>query len=234
MEEEVSSYRVQWKGVVSGPYARGELQDMLAHGQISLVHRVEVNGKWKGIQEFLNPVAPRLNSKTVAEAEAPATEMVGLQSGGAMSETVGLRPHLNMRVLGESGQTAEAVGQEQIEGEAGVSAGVAFAPLGSGDVVVPAAAFDAGARAGGAFAEEGRPKTSAGAEAAELERILCLGHILCGICFVLPFLATIPALGVAFWLQARGALKSARQLFILSGALTILGVVFWIVAKWMW
>lgn len=53
MAEISKKYIVQWKGVENGPYSRNELDEMLQREEISLLHRVHVDGKWKSLGEFL-------------------------------------------------------------------------------------------------------------------------------------------------------------------------------------
>ncbi|MDR2513140.1 MAG: hypothetical protein LBD01_05045 [Puniceicoccales bacterium] len=53
MPDSSQLYRVQWKGVESGPHTREELGEMLRREEISLLHRVLVDGKWKSLGEFL-------------------------------------------------------------------------------------------------------------------------------------------------------------------------------------
>jgi hypothetical protein len=86
MSEDESSYRIQWKGSVSGPHTRGELQKMLGCGEISLLHRVEVDGQWKSLDEFLNSAKPHF-APSSPPAAADDTASLGPAAYSPFSST---------------------------------------------------------------------------------------------------------------------------------------------------
>jgi hypothetical protein len=188
-------YRIQWKGNVSGPHTRAEVAELLARGQISLLHAIEVDGQWKGVGEFLGHTA-RMPRPVLAEPAplptlAPTWEAENENAGAA-----GFSPEPEL--FRTPSPEADAPGIAQ---PAGISAASASAPA----------------------AQSSAPDNT--------DFIIQAGYILCGLCFLLPLLATIPALTVAFWLHTQEKEKQAKQLFILCPALTVLGVIFWLVAK---
>jgi hypothetical protein len=191
-------YRIQWKGNVSGPYTRAEVAELLARGQISLLHAIEVDGQWKGVGEFLGHTSrmprPVLADPAPLPTLAPAWEP---ENENASAAGFSHEPELIQTPSPE----ADAPG---IAPPAGISA-------------APAANASSPATQGSA------PDNT--------DFIIQAGYILCGLCFLLPLLATIPALTAAFWLHTQEKEKQAKQLFILCPALTVLGVIFWLVAK---
>lgn len=66
---------------------------------------------------------------------------------------------------------------------------------------------------------------------AETENILRGGYFLCGLCFVAPLAATIPAVSVALRLRRRGADRSGRVQLTLAALFTLLGFLFWLAVK---
>ena len=55
-----STFLLRWKGAESGPFSIEEIRELLATGDISRLHQVQVNGRWKLLDDFgeLQP-APR-------------------------------------------------------------------------------------------------------------------------------------------------------------------------------
>lgn len=47
-------HRIRWKGRTDGPFSREEIRTRLAEGELSLLHRIEVDGRWMSLGEFLN------------------------------------------------------------------------------------------------------------------------------------------------------------------------------------
>jgi hypothetical protein len=182
MDNDEPAYRIQWKGQISGPYIRAELEDMLARSQISLLHRVEVNGQWKGVGDLLGFATRVPRPVLTANNPIPANAWdPGLDAD-------------------ERADESESPVEEP-----------AVSPEGSGKgVPVRETSVQPGAPVNTDF-------------------IIQAGYVLCGLCFLLPFLATIPALIAAFWLHTQEQGKQAKQLFILAPVLTVLGVIFWLV-----
>ena len=66
-----SAHRIRWKGRTEGPYTREEIRTRLAAGELSLLHRVEVAGRWTSLGEFLSPSPAPVSAGTV-DRNAPA------------------------------------------------------------------------------------------------------------------------------------------------------------------
>ena len=66
-----SFFLLRWKGAESGPFSIDEIRELLDAGEISRLHQVQVNGRWKLLDEFAelhtNPQPP------VEEPGHPAT-----------------------------------------------------------------------------------------------------------------------------------------------------------------
>lgn len=56
-----ATFLLRWKGVESGPFSLREIGERLAHGEISRLHQVQVNGAWKVLDDFLeqHPIEER-------------------------------------------------------------------------------------------------------------------------------------------------------------------------------
>lgn len=56
----LSAHRIRWKGRTDGPFTRDEIRARLAEGELSLLHRIEVDGQWMSLGDFLNGPAGSL------------------------------------------------------------------------------------------------------------------------------------------------------------------------------
>lgn len=65
----------------------------------------------------------------------------------------------------------------------------------------------------------------------ETDKILRGGYFLCGLCFVAPLAATVPAVTVAIRLRRRGEARSGRLQLALAALFTLLGFLFWLAVK---
>jgi hypothetical protein len=65
----------------------------------------------------------------------------------------------------------------------------------------------------------------------ETEKILRGGYFLCGLCFVAPLAATVPAVAIAMRLRRRGEDRTGRVLLMLAALFTLLGFLFWLAVK---
>lgn len=158
MAEPTRSFRIQWKGGTLGPYSRQEVEDRLATGEISLIHRIEVDGHWESVADFV--------------FERPELKPMSVES-----ETEGL--------------------------------GLKLPPIpgNRGDLVA---------------------STPRRVRTGQVEQLVMVGYILCGTAFVLPGVATLPALWIASRVRMEGAAEPARLQIILSALFTIMGVLFYL------
>ena len=65
-----STFLLRWKGAESGPFSIEEIRELLAAGEISRVHQVQVNGRWKLLDDFAELSAP---PQRPAERSEPST-----------------------------------------------------------------------------------------------------------------------------------------------------------------
>ena len=96
-----STFLLRWKGAESGPFSIDEIRELLTAGEISRMHQVQVNGRWKLLDDFreLHAEAPRaaqppeppparpenlVPDSTVADGDSPIFEL------SAMTRTSGL------------------------------------------------------------------------------------------------------------------------------------------------
>jgi Domain of unknown function (DUF4190) len=61
-----SLFLLRWKGTESGPLSIHEIREQLEAGEISRLHQVQVNGRWKLLDDFVE-----LNSAPERPAEDP-------------------------------------------------------------------------------------------------------------------------------------------------------------------
>ena len=56
-----STFLLRWKGAEAGPFSIEEIRELLEAGEISRLHQVQVNGRWKLLDDFaeLNPARQR-------------------------------------------------------------------------------------------------------------------------------------------------------------------------------
>lgn len=71
---------LRWKGVVSGPFSRKEIYEMLERGEISLIHSLEVEGRWGSVGQFVER-----HKLHVRRTEAPAAASGGREESPAFS-----------------------------------------------------------------------------------------------------------------------------------------------------
>lgn len=46
------AFKLRWKGAVSGPFPLARITEMLRTGEISLLHNIEVDGKWTTVRDY--------------------------------------------------------------------------------------------------------------------------------------------------------------------------------------
>ena len=47
-----NAHKLRWKGAVTGPFPLSRITEMLRTGEISLLHNIEVDGKWTTVRDF--------------------------------------------------------------------------------------------------------------------------------------------------------------------------------------
>ena len=62
-----SKFLLRWKGAESGPFSIEEIRELLDAGEISRLHQVQVNRRWKLLDDFaeINPARERPAPMTV-------------------------------------------------------------------------------------------------------------------------------------------------------------------------
>jgi hypothetical protein len=268
-------YRIQWKGVLSGPFNRGELDILLGRGEISLLHRIEVNGRWQSLAEFLETFRPppafaaghSTSAHSTAGCSTVAHSIAAPKIRSTAPEIRRHAPHTRNDHIEANGYDAndESRDYESRDGDSnegsngdhelgdsnnprnGGLSGVSN-PRGSGVArrntqSTPSTQFTlstqstlstrpsaAGAGAGvGAGAGAGAGVgTGAGAGTSMVTgNMIVAGYILCGASFLLPLLATLPALALAYHLQSHGEREHSRSQFIFCALFTLIGLLFW-------
>ncbi|MDR0536093.1 MAG: hypothetical protein LBG65_07115 [Puniceicoccales bacterium] len=196
-----TSHRLCWKGKITGPWTRAHIEELLRRGEISLLHGIEVDGEWRGLDDFLRP-APRSTQPHLANpwaARHPAAARQDEWDGGPTP------PHAHP-TLADSRRPAGP-----IPGDNALTAGGgdAFPALQDHSGVSPAAHLENGTL---------RLRLD----------LVKTGYFLCGLCFLLPFFATIPVIYIVLILRTRPAPASghAQKILLSSIALTIAGSLF--------
>ena len=82
-----STFLLRWKGAESGPFSLEEIRELLAAGEISRIHQVQVNGRWKLLDDFAEldaatPDAPKPPEPppTAREYPVPDSNIAGDES----------------------------------------------------------------------------------------------------------------------------------------------------------
>ena len=65
-----ATYRIRFKGIVSGPHTRSSLLARLAAGEASLAHCVEHRGRWVTLRAFLRETGAPSSSTSPAPSES--------------------------------------------------------------------------------------------------------------------------------------------------------------------
>lgn len=93
-----NAFRLRWKGAVTGPFPLARVQELLRAGEISLLHNIEVDGRWMTLREHLRGAGPSravAPSAEVAPGEQPTPPVFG-------DDDAGLRPDVGRSVAGEN------------------------------------------------------------------------------------------------------------------------------------
>lgn len=94
-----NAFRLRWKGAVTGPFPLARVQELLRAGEISLLHNIEVDGRWMTLRDHLRGAG-------VARAVAPSAEVApGEQPpppAGFDDDGAGLRPDVGRSAAGEN------------------------------------------------------------------------------------------------------------------------------------
>jgi hypothetical protein len=62
-------FKLRWKGAVSGPFSLARITEMLRAGEVSLLHNIEVDGKWTTIRDYFRSTG--LTRPSAADASSP-------------------------------------------------------------------------------------------------------------------------------------------------------------------
>lgn len=102
-----NAFRLRWKGAVTGPFPLARVQELLRAGEISLLHNIEVDGRWMTLRDHLRgPGLARVISPSaeIAPGDQPPPPP------GFSSEEGGLLPDAGRSVAGENLERAVRAG----------------------------------------------------------------------------------------------------------------------------
>ncbi len=103
-----NAFRLRWKGAVTGPFPLARVQELLRAGEISLLHNIEVDGRWMTLRDYLRGagltrvIAP---AAEVAPGEAPPPPPGFISHVGE-----GLAPDAGRSVAGDNLERAVRAG----------------------------------------------------------------------------------------------------------------------------
>ncbi len=80
-----STFLLRWKGAESGPFSIEEIRDLLTAGDISRLHQVQINGRWKLLDDFAGLDVETQQNRT-ADTDEPATFREGLATTFTVDE----------------------------------------------------------------------------------------------------------------------------------------------------
>ena len=102
-----NQFRLRWKGALTGPFPLPRISEMLRAGEISLLHNIEVDGRWMTLRDHLRGAG-------LARVISPSAEIApGDQPPpppGFSSEDGGLLPDAGRSVAGENLERAVRAG----------------------------------------------------------------------------------------------------------------------------
>lgn len=147
-----STYRIRWKGHTDGPFSRDEILLRLARGELSVLHRVEIDGRWQ-------PLSALVESKSTIATRDLTTQVADAA------------PHAYASPPAHAGWTPEPV------------------------TATPAR--------------------------------IRIGYFFCGLSFLLPVVATLPAIAIAGWIRRHGYRDAGNAQLALIALFTSLGLGFW-------
>ncbi len=75
-----NGYKLRWKGAITGPFPLARITEMLRTGEISLLHNIEVEGKWTTVRDHFRATG-------LTRGYAPSTGFAAPLSPFAQDET---------------------------------------------------------------------------------------------------------------------------------------------------
>lgn len=95
-----NAFRLRWKGAVTGPFPLARVVELLRAGEISLLHNIEVDGRWMTLRDYLRVgVLPHTSAPA---AEAAAGDAPPPAPGFVPADPAGLLPDTARSVAGEN------------------------------------------------------------------------------------------------------------------------------------
>lgn len=115
MSSAEEEYYLSWLGKVSGPFALGQIQDQLRSRKINSLYKVQVDGEWRLLRDFLKQSRQRSQLEEEKEEVNPSPpEQVTSQPGARRA----VRPELAETILAEEFSYNVAT-SEELDGPVG-------------------------------------------------------------------------------------------------------------------
>ncbi|NBV49553.1 MAG: hypothetical protein EBR95_11070 [Verrucomicrobia bacterium] len=95
-----NAFRLRWKGAVTGPFPLARVQELLRAGEISLLHNIEVDGRWMTLRDYLRGAG--LTRVIAPTAEVSAGDAPPPPPGFVADEHSGLVPDTARSAAGEN------------------------------------------------------------------------------------------------------------------------------------
>jgi hypothetical protein len=67
----IAAFKLRWKGTVTGPFPITRITEMLRTGEISLLHNIEVDGKWTTVRDHFRTLGLTRHSSAASGFAAP-------------------------------------------------------------------------------------------------------------------------------------------------------------------
>lgn len=81
-----STFRIRWKGTITGPLTLAEISNRLRAGDISLIHNIEVEGSWITIREYFRAIG--LSRSPLAPAQPTKIQAANIKGLDSSSEPI--------------------------------------------------------------------------------------------------------------------------------------------------
>jgi len=103
-----NAFRLRWKGAVTGPFPLARVQELLRAGEISLLHNIEVDGRWMTLRDHLRGAG--LTRVTAPSAESAPGDQPPPPPGFGGDGADGLLPDVGRSAAGDNLERAVRAG----------------------------------------------------------------------------------------------------------------------------
>ncbi len=74
----IAAFKLRWKGAVTGPFPLTRITEMLRTGEISLLHNIEVDGKWTTVRDHFRTLGLTRHSAAASGFASPLSPFASM------------------------------------------------------------------------------------------------------------------------------------------------------------